>query len=136
MSSKEDEKKGSKMYGNLAYNTYASNNATIESPTKLVEMMYEGVLRFNAQAKKAMLEKNNEKKVYWINRSIAIISELIGTLNFDGGRIAHYLHGLYNYELQLLNKACHTNDEASLNEVNNVFRELLEAWRDSINVDR
>lgn len=48
----KDDTKGSKMYGNTAYNIYSQNNVGIESPEKLVEMMYEGVLRFNAQAKK------------------------------------------------------------------------------------
>jgi len=38
------------MYGSNAHNIYAQNNVGIESPSKLVEMMYEGVLRFNAQA--------------------------------------------------------------------------------------
>ena len=40
------------MYGNVAYNIYTQNDLGVESPAKLVEMLYEGVLRFNAQAKK------------------------------------------------------------------------------------
>lgn len=65
MKSPDDKnKKGSKMYANTAYNTYAQNNIGIESPEKLIAMLYEGVLRFNAQAKKAIKEKNIEKKVY------------------------------------------------------------------------
>ena len=52
------------MYGTQAHNTYAQNNIGIESPQKLVEMLYEGVLRFNAQAKKSIKDKNIEKKMY------------------------------------------------------------------------
>ena len=48
----------------LAYNIYAQNNVNVESPIKLIEMMYEGVLRFNMQAKKAIKDQDIEKKIY------------------------------------------------------------------------
>ena len=56
--SKQNTKKGFEMYANAAYNTYAQNNVEVESPEKLIEMLYEGVLRFNAQTKKAIKDKN------------------------------------------------------------------------------
>jgi flagellar protein FliS len=130
----KNSKKGSKMYGNTAHNIYAQNNVGIESPHKLIEMLYEGVLRFNAQAKKALKDGNIEKRVYWINRSIAVITELISVLDMKGGNVAHYLQGLYNYEIQLLNEANAKKDESKLDEVSNVFKGLLEAWRETTNV--
>ncbi len=130
----EENKKGFKMYGNVAHNIYAQNNIGIESPQKLIEMLYEGVLRFNAQAKKAIKDGNIEKKVYWINRSIAIITELVSTLDFKYGKVAYYLQGLYNYEIQLLNLANIQKDTAKLDEVSNVFKGLLEAWRETTHV--
>ncbi len=42
------------MNTNVAYNAYTQNNVSIESPYKLVTMMYEGILRFNTQAKRAI----------------------------------------------------------------------------------
>ncbi|MCX6075288.1 MAG: flagellar export chaperone FliS [Campylobacterales bacterium] len=122
------------MYGNVAHDIYAQNNVGIESPAKLIEMLYEGVLRFNAQAKKAIKDENIEKRVYWINRSIAIITELISILDISQGKVAEYLEGLYNYEIQLLNSAGFTNDVTKIDEVNNVFKGLLDAWRESTNV--
>lgn len=129
-----DNEKGSKMYGNVAHNIYAQNNVGIESPAKLIEMLYEGVLRFNAQAKKAIKDGDIEKRVYWINRSIAVVTELIAVLDMKGGRIAQYLEGLYNYEIQLLNEANLKKDTQKLDEVSNVFKGLLEAWRETTNV--
>jgi len=129
-----DNEKGSKMYGNVAHNIYAQNNVGIESPAKLIEMLYEGVLRFNAQAKKAIKDGNIEKRVYWINRSVAIITELISILDMKQGRVANYLEGLYNYEIQLLNMANVQKDTQKLDEVSNVFKGLLEAWRETTNV--
>ena len=122
------------MYANNAHNIYAQNNMGIESPTKLIEMLYEGVLRFNAQAKKSVKENDIEQRVYWINRSIAIITELIAVLDMDGGDISHYLKGLYNYQIQLLSDAGNTNSIDKLDESSNVFKVLLETWRESTHV--
>lgn len=136
MKSPDDKnKKGSKMYANTAYNTYAQNNIGIESPEKLIAMLYEGVLRFNAQAKKAIKEKNIEKKVYWINRSIAIITELISVLDMKQGQVSQYLEGLYAYEIRLLGAASLESDTDKIDEVSNVFKGLSEAWRESTHVD-
>ena len=131
----KDDNKGSKMYGNTAHNIYAQNNIGIESPAKLVEMLYEGVLRFNAQAKKAIKDKNIEKKFYWTNSSIAIIVELISVLDMEQkGNIGMYLSGLYNYQIQSLSSAAAYNKIEKIDEVSNVFKGLLEAWRDTTNV--
>lgn len=130
----DDDKKGFNMYGNLAHNIYAQNNIGVESPAKLVEMLYEGVLRFNAQAKKSVKDGDIEKKIYWVNRSIAIVTELISILDSSQGQVSEYLEGLYNYEIQLLSSAVIENDTDKLDEVSNVFKGLLDAWRDTTNV--
>ncbi|WP_321779648.1 flagellar export chaperone FliS [Sulfurimonas sp.] len=122
------------MYGNLAHNIYAQNNIGIESPAKLIEMLYEGVLRFNAQAKKAIKDGDVEKRVYWINRSIAILTELIVTIDTNQGDISLYLEGLYNYEIKLLTQASMEKNIDKLDEVSQVFKGLLEAWRESTDV--
>ncbi len=124
------KKKESNMYGNVAHNIYAQNNVGIESSAKLIEMLYEGILRFNAQAKKALKDKDIEKRIYWTNRSIAIITELIATLDMSQGEISEYLTGLYNYEIQLLSSVGFEDGEEKLTEASNVFRTLLETWRE------
>ena len=127
--------KGFHMYAGNAYNTYTENNVGIESKEKLIEILYEGVLRFNAQAKKALKDKNVEKKFYWANRSIAIIVELIETLDMKAqGNISAYLSGLYNYQIQLLSEALVENDTTKIDECTNVFKGLLEAWREATHV--
>lgn len=134
---KEDDQyteKGFNMYTSNAHNIYAQNNIEIESPAKLIEMLYEGVLRFNAQAKKAIKDGNIEKRVYWTNRSVAIITELITILDVSQGQITEYLEGLYNYEIQLLANAGIENSTENLDECSNVFKGLLEAWRETTNV--
>jgi flagellar protein FliS len=130
-----NENEGLKMYGNTAHNIYAQNNIGIESPAKLIAMLYEGVLRFNAQAKKAIKDGDIEKKMYWVNRSIAVITELISVLDMkQEGTVSQYLEGLYNYEIQLLTEASFHNSEEKINECSNVFKELLAAWRETTDV--
>ena len=119
------------MYATQAHNIYAQNNIGIESPEKLIEMLYEGVLRFNAQGKKAIKDGNIEKKLYWINRSIDIVTELLIVLDIDqGGDTAIYLSGLYNYQIKLLSQAVINDDISKIDECSNVFKSLLEAWRE------
>jgi len=131
----DDTKKGLDMYAGTAYNTYIENSVGIESPAKLIEMLYEGVLRFNAQAKKAIKDGNIEKKVYWLNRSVAIVTELVSVLDMkQEGTIAKYLEGIYNYEIQLLMEASIDGDIAKIDEVTNVFKGLLDAWRETTSV--
>jgi flagellar protein FliS len=122
------------MVANLAYNTYTQNNVGIESPEKLIQMMYEGILRFNMQAKRSINDADIERRTYWINRSNAVLTELINVLDYSQGTIAHYLSGLYTYQLRLLVEANIYNDSTKIDEVNSVIKGLLEAWKESTNV--
>lgn len=121
---------------NLAYSTYAQNNVGIESPEKLIEMLYEGILRFNMQAIRSIENQDIEKRAYWINRSMAIFIELIQSLDYEHGDVSHYLNGLYNYQIKLLMKANMDSDIEAIQEVNTVIKGLLEAWRETTRVDQ
>lgn len=126
-----NEKMESKMNNNLAYNIYTQNNIGIESPVKLIEMLYEGILRFNMQAKRAIRDSDIEKRTYWVKRSVAIISELVSSLDMSQGQVSEYLQGLYNYQIQTLIYAGMNNDIEKIDEVNKVVKGLLEAWRET-----
>jgi len=125
--------KGEAMSPNLAYATYSQNNISIESPEKLIEMLYEGVLKFSSLAKRAIEVNNLEKKAYWINRTVAIFSELLNSINYDGGDIANYLTGLYLHQIKTLSMANIENDPKKIEEVISVTRGLLTAWREETN---
>lgn len=122
------------MINSTAYAAYSQNAVGgIESPQKLIEMLYEGILRFIFRAKKSMQENNIEKKVYFINRANAIFIELLNSLDYEQGDVAHYLSGLYTRQIQLLSQANISNDEKILEEVVNVTKQLLEAWKEATN---
>ncbi len=131
----EQINKGNKMSPNLAYATYSQNNISIESPEKLIEMLYEGVLKFASLAKRAIETKNIEKKSYWINRTVAIFSELLSSINYDAGDISHYLTGLYLHQIKTLSAANIENDTKKIDEVLHVTKELLTAWREETKIE-
>jgi len=118
------------MSSNLAYATYSQNNVSIESKEKLVEMLYEGILRFASLAKRSIEENDIEKKSYWINKTVAIFSELLSSINHDTGDISDYLTGLYLYQIQSLSIANIENDTKNIDQVLHVTKELLQAWRE------
>ena len=98
-------------------------------------MLYEGILRFCAQAKRHMEAEDIEKKIYYINRTTDIFTELLNTLDYDkGGEVAVYLTGLYTHQIKLLTQANVANDTDKIDIVMNVAKGLLEAWRE-INQD-
>lgn len=114
------------------HSAYSQSAATIQSPYKLVQMLFEGILRFTSQAKKSMEDGDIEKQVYWINRSIDIFTELMASLNFaeDNGNIASYLQGLYTHQIKTLTEANIECDTERLDLVLKVTRGLLEAWNE------
>lgn len=118
-----------------ALSAYTQNSINIESPIKLVEMLFEGILKFTAQAKKSMLDDDIEKQVYWINRTIDIFSELISSLDYSGEQknLAEYLNGLYTYQIKLLTEANIECEPQKLDIVMNVARGLIEAWKEETN---
>lgn len=114
-----------------AYNLYQQNAVSIESPVKLIEMLYEGILKFSAQARRFIELEDIEKKIYYINKTSDIFSELLNTLDYDrGGEVAHYLAGLYTHQIKLLAQANICNDCEKIDTVIRVARGLLEAWRE------
>ena len=123
------------MRSNLAYSAYSQNNISIESSEKLIKMLYEGILKFTSQAKKSIELDDKEKKVYWINRTTAIFCELLNSLNYDGGEIAHYLSGIYIQQIKLLSQSNMSNKTENLDEVLNVIKTLLASWNAEINND-
>lgn len=114
-----------------AYNLYQQNAVSVESPAKLIEMLYEGILRFAGQARRNIESQDIEKKIYYINRVTDIFTELLNILDYErGGEVATYLTGLYTHQIKLLTQANVENNCEKIDTVMNVAKGLLEAWRE------
>lgn len=115
-------------------NHTASNYQKVEvettDPLKLVVVLYEGAINFLEQAKKRLEQNQIADKGILINKVVAILSELQGSLNLEnGGEFAARLDGLYTYLINRLLEANVNNDVAPLNEVSAHLRSLKDAWR-------
>ena len=117
-----------------AHQAYSQNHTAVQTPEKLIEMLYEGLLKFTSLAKRAIEEGDFEAKVKWINRSSDIFIELISSLSNDGTDITAYLSGLYMHQIKSLNNANIKNSTSELDTIIHVVKVLLETWKEETEV--
>jgi flagellar secretion chaperone FliS len=78
--------------------TYQEIAVQTSSPTKLVVMLYEGVIRFLQQSISAIESNDLDTKRQAVDRAVAVIQHLQNTLDMDrGGQVAAELDRLYSY---------------------------------------
>lgn len=118
-----------------AYNAYKQNSVTTASPGELTLMLYNGCLKFLGRAKLAIDEKNIQDRNYYIQRSQAIIAELMSTLNMDI-EISKQMLPLYEYMNQRLTEANIKNDVAIIEEVEGLVTEFRDTWKEVIKITR
>ena len=94
------------MYTNLAYSTYSQNNASIESSEKLIRMLYEGVLRFASQAKKAIEDGASE-----IDMVINVGALKDGDYEYVEKEIAEIKKAIGDNVLKVIIETCYLTDE-------------------------
>ncbi|MFQ5479848.1 MAG: flagellar export chaperone FliS [Thermodesulfobacteriota bacterium] len=96
---------------------------------RLVVMLYEGVIKFNRLAALAIKDNDIEKRSEYINRSIAIISELYNALDMQRGEeVAINLRDLYLHSLTRLAEANNKNSIRIIEGVTALFAEVKEGW--------
>ena len=117
-----------------AINAYTQNHTATTSPEKLIEMLYEGLLKFTTLAKKAIENKDYEAKVKWINRSTDIFIELINSLSDDNTEMTAYLAGLYMHQIKSRSEANIKNSTKELDTIIHVVKVLLETWREETGI--
>jgi len=115
-------------------NAYAQNQTGVYAPEKLIEMLYEGLLKFTSLAKRAIEDGDMEAKAKWINRSSDIFIELIDSLSNDGSQMTAYLSGLYMHQIKSLAEANRKNSIQELDTIIHVVKVLLETWREETNI--
>ena len=118
-----------------AFNAYKQNSVTTASPGELTLMLYNGCLKFLNRAKLAIGEKNIEERNHYIQRSQAIIGELMSTLNMDM-EISKQMLPLYEYMNRRLTEANIQNDSAIIEEVEGLVTEFRDTWKEVIKITR
>ena len=117
---------------------YQTQSILTASPGQLVLLMYDGALRFMAQARAGFaLPEENPRRIETIHtallRAQAILSELRANLDMEaGGDIATNLDRLYDYHIRRLFECNMRKDEAPLIEVEGLVRTLRDAWAEML----
>lgn len=109
---------------------YNQQSAISDDPYVLILKLYEGLLKYLSFVKVSIEDNNIESKFTYINKSVAIFDELRNVLDFEGGEVAHYLDGLYLYQIETLFTAGIDDNINSVNQVMKVTQGLIEAWKD------
>jgi flagellar secretion chaperone FliS len=116
----------------------AETGVAAATPHRLIAMLYDGFLEALAEARGAMRAREIERKGKAIKRAVRIVEEgLRAGLNLQaGGKLAADLHDLYGYVSLRLTYANLRNDEAALDECQQLLQPLREAWNSISSPDR
>jgi flagellar protein FliS len=92
-------------------------------------MLMDGALERIVTARGCIERKDTAGKAQLLNRAVAIIGELRGSLDLNaGGEIAANLSDLYDYMSRCLMKANADNTIKQLDEVSKLLQEIRGAW--------
>ena len=112
----------------LAYRQISVQSAT---PLGLVVMLYDGAIAALLRAIAAIGARDTEKKCRHLNRALAIIIQLEGTLNIEqGGDVARNLQSFYAYARAQTMKANLENSTEILGPLIEHFTTLRDAWQE------
>lgn len=120
------------MIASRGIDTYRKTQIQTSSPAELVVMLYDGALRFSADARAAIERGDVAAKGVAISKVLAIVGELRGTLDMDaGGELAISLERLYDFISAKLMDASFRKDVAPLDEAVKVLANLREGWAEA-----
>ncbi|RME63707.1 MAG: flagellar export chaperone FliS, partial [Nitrospirae bacterium] len=92
---------------------------------------YEGAIYHTQRAKVAIQDGDIQKKVHAITKVLAIVEELLRSLNMEeGGQVAENLQELYLFIMKELTEANITSSCERLDTVESILSTLLEGWKE------
>lgn len=107
--------------------------STVTDPNKLIQMLYDGALRFLEKARIGTEKKDPKLRGENLGRALNIITELNASLNVEkGGETAQFLRDLYLYMLAELPKVNLTHDTEIIIRSMNYIRELKKLWEERV----
>lgn len=119
------------------YKAYQQTQVTTAKPEKILLMLYEGAIKYVKIANARMRAKDIAGKGTHISKTMAIISELMNTLDHEvGGQLAQDLENLYMFMMDKLIEANLHNRPEDLEAVERLLVTLYQAWEDVVNNPR
>jgi len=109
--------------------SYQNSAVVTSNRVGIIVMLYEGAINFLEAAVKRIEIDDIPGKGLYLDKTSAIISELICALDLkEGGEIAVNLEKLYNYMLGELTEANMANDSMPVKRVISLMKELKTGW--------
>lgn len=109
---------------------YRTTQAQTSSPVELVVLLYDGALRFLAEAERALAAGDLAARGTAISKALAIVNQLQSTLDMArGGAVAEDLDRLYDFVQDCLLRVTRDHDTAALTDAQGVLASLADAWR-------
>lgn len=115
------------MLSNNVYSQYKENSILTASPEELILMLYNGLVKYILQARKAMDDKDLGKVNNYIQRAQDIVFELQASLD-KKYEVSESLDLIYDYMHRRLIDANIKKDEETLLEVLELAKELRDTW--------
>lgn len=110
--------------------TYREIAITTQNRGRLIVLLYDGAIKFLKLAIKGLDDNDMETKGLYINKALAIISELNAVLDMEaGGEIAVNLRQLYMFMTRQLHEANLKKDPQKIDEVIKLLEELNQSWK-------
>ncbi len=114
------------------YSQYQQNQLSTTSPAKLLLAAYDGAIRFCRIGLEKMKEGHIAEQSDNINKAIAVVCELLSTLNEDANPpLVARLRSLYLYVIEKLAHGNLTADQAAISEVMGIMSSLRESWAEA-----
>ena len=111
-------------------NEYRKRAVEGASPVGLVVLLYGGAVTNLMRAIAAVEAGNVEKRVLELNKALAIIAQLQGTLDFEkGGAVAAQLDKFYHVMRSQILEASMKNSKPLLEDLVKHMSSLKEAWQ-------
>lgn len=112
-----------------AYQSYQKNKYETASPHRLILMLYNGAVQYAMRAQRAIQSGDVKETNQYIQKTQAILYELISSLNEkEGGELARNLKNLYLYIIDRLIQANIKKNPDYIEEVIGHLNELKSAW--------
>jgi flagellar protein FliS len=108
---------------------YRATDIANMSPLDLIIKLYDGAIGFLGRAVNAISKGDRIQKLENINKTRAIIDELLASLKMEeGGDIAKNLQDLYTFMLVELTRANATGDVEKIMRVQGILKTLKGGW--------
>ncbi|MCI4624445.1 MAG: flagellar export chaperone FliS [Candidatus Magnetoovum sp. WYHC-5] len=113
------------------HNAYMTTGISSLSPLELVIKLYDGAISFLNKVATAIKGKDKVSKIQYINKTRAIVEELLNSLKVEeGGEVAQNLQDLYTYMLIELARL-HTSESLDkVYHIQDLLKTLRSAWQE------